>query len=346
MRTLLTLAVLLVSTGASLAAPPSSKSADSERSPKKQEGVHAVQADDELVVYGDLFARWADTRWYVETELHYPTWSVWAANQNRQMRVVAFQVRTVIACEKDWKLSRKRYEVLCRLEDIGIQAVSMEGPKFKHAQTILDEMHGKLKGAALQLQVRDNGRVTNIDLEDMPDTRNRRENQIQESLRQVLSRLILGFDMKLRKSNFLSTGQWVENRSGLLSMPSNTLTPASGLVVHQLNGYKGHIVVQTKGEGQILDDNGANYAVDLSGVSIYDEEQGFMTERVWSLVGRRTAESFMTYGTAVADYAHSGRLRMLGDEEQVDVGPTQELTFPNMKGKESLSPWVPLETGS
>jgi hypothetical protein len=325
-----------------LAASPAS--ATDPASGERPRGVHEVRADDELIVYGDLFARWSDTRWFIETEVRLPTWMFWAANLNYEMRVVAFQIRAVLACEKEWKLSRRRYEVACRMEDIAIQAAIMED-KFKHAQAILDEMVGKLKGAAVQLQVLDNGRVSNIDLEGLPPPRNRRENQIAEALRVILSRLVVGFDMKLRKSNFLETGQWVENRSALLSMPSVSLSPASGLVVHQLNGFDGHILVQTKGEGQILGDDGSNYAVEINGVSIYDEDQGFMTERVWSLVGRRTAESFFAYGTALADYAHAGRLRMLGDTEKVDVGPTREVRFPNMKGKEDLALWTPIEAG-
>jgi hypothetical protein len=307
-------------------------------------GVHAVRADEEVVVYGDLFARWSDTRWFIETEVRLPTWAFWAANLNYEMRVAAYQVRSVLACEKDWKLARRRYEVMCRIEDIGIQAVTLER-NFKHAQSILDEMAGKLRGAAVQLQVRDNGRVTNIGLEDMPEPRNRRERQIEESLRMVLSRLVIGFDMKLRRTNFLESGQWVENRSSLLSMPSVTLTPSSGLVVHQLNGFDGHIVVQTKGEGQILGDENVSYIVQLNGVSIYDEREGFMTERVWSLVGERTAESYMTFGTMLGNYSHCGWLRMLGADEKVDVGPTRELKFPGMDDKADLAPWVPIEAG-
>jgi hypothetical protein len=316
-----------------------------EKEAEAPQGVHTVRADESLVVYGDLFARWADTRWFIETEVRLPTWMTWATNNNYEMRVSAFQVRAVLACEKDWKLTRRRIEVFCHIEDVGLQVVTLEGGKYRHAQRILDEMHGKLKGAAVQLQVLDNGRVVNVDLENVPPRRNRRENQIHEALRTIMARLVLGFDMKLRKSNYLSTGQWVELRTGLLAMPSSTLTPASGLIVHQLNGYNGHIVVQTKGEGQIQDDNEAMYAVQLNGVSIYDEDEGFMTERVWSLVGTRTADSFMSFGTMMADYSHAGRLRLLGPTQKVDVGPTREVTYPGAKGKEHLPLWAPIESG-
>lgn len=314
-----------------------------------KEGVHQVRADEEIIVYSDLFARWKDTRWLVETEVRLPTWMFWAANENAEVRVRAFQVRTVLACEQDARLGRRRIEVYCHLEGVGLQAATIESdPEL--TQGILDEMKGKLTGAALKLQVRDNGRVTNIALRNTPELRNRRERQIHEALRMILSRLVVGFDMKLRKGNFLSTGQWVENRTALLSMPSITLTPASGLVVHQLNGFEGHTVVQTKGEGIIMDDAGVTYKVDLNGVSIYDQDEGFMTERVWSLVGIRTADSYMTYGTMMGDYGHFGRLRMLGPDQEVDVGPTREVRLGqsrkrDLKKMKDAPMWIPLSEG-
>lgn len=312
-------------------------------------GVHDVRADDEVVVYGDLFARWNGTRWFIATEVQLPGLAMWRADQNYEMRVGAYQVRGILACDKEWKLSGRKYEVRCRIEDVGIQAAVNEGKNYAHAQTILDEFDAKLSGASVQLQVKDNGRVTNIDLEDMPNPRNQRERQNAETLRQLLSRLVVGFDMKLRKANFLSTGQWVEYRSALLSMPSPTLTPASGLIVHQLNGYNGHTIVQTKGEGQLMiagdNGNGADdvtFKADLTGVSVYDDDEGFMTERVWSMTANRTAGSWDNWEAGQVGYAHSGVLRMLGEKEQPPVGPTREVRLPQQSQRLGVPLWEPV----
>jgi hypothetical protein len=324
------------------------------------EGVHSTRADEEIVVYEDLFARWEGTRWFIGAEVQVPGVMWFAADEKYEMRISAFQLRAVLACDKEWKLSRRKMEVGCFLEDVGLQVVPFD-PDYGHADVILNELDAKLTGARLQLQVKDNGRVTNIDLEDLPDPRNRRETRIQELLRMLLSRLVVGYDMKLRKSNFLSTGQWVENRSSLLTMPpyqvpnpqrsglpsldvlaSGTVAPSSGLIVHQLNGYQGHVVVQTKGEGQIQDELGINYTAELTGVAIYDEDRGFMRERVWSLVARRTAESFDTWGFALVDYSHSGMLRMLGDDELAEVGPTRSVALPNQPKTQGMPLWKPL----
>lgn len=324
-------------------------------------GPHSVRSDDEVTVYGDLFARWDDTRWFIATEVQLPgtayqvsgsdvssargmAW-FWS-NTNREMRVPAYQLRAVLACAKDWKLSGRKYEVSCTIEDFGLQAVVFED-NYDYAQAILDEYDRKFTGARIQMQVKDNGRVTNIDLEGVPDARNERERRIQESQRQLLSRMVVGYDMKLRKSNYLASGQWVETRSALLSMPSSTLTPASGLIVHQLNGYRGHVIVQTKGEGQIQDDAGVSYKAEITGVSVYDDDEGYMTERVWALRATPTAGGGSLFDTANGpSYMHSGVLRLLGDVEVADVGPTREVALPANAASRGLPVWTPVEPGS
>jgi len=319
---------------------------------EEQVGVHSVRADDAVVVYGDLFARWNGTRWFIATEVQLPGPQMWRADLNDEVRIGAYQVRAVLACDKEWKLFGRKYEVRCRIEDVGIQAASVD-PKYKHTEKILQEFDAKLSGASVQLQVKDNGRVVNIDLEGVPNPRNQRERQNAETLRQLLSRLVVGFDMKLRKANYLSTGQWVEYRSALLSMPSSTLTPASGTVVHQLNGYNGHTVVQTKGQGQMMitGDNGdgsgdITFTLKLNGVSIYDDDEGFMTERVWSLAAERTAGSFDRWDAGAGAYAHSGVLRMLGEKERAPVGPTREVVLPGFNNPLSRAAWEPVRPAS
>ena len=297
--------------------------------------------DEELIVYGDLFARWDQTRWFIATEFVVPRPLGLSADRNWDMRVKAMQIRAVLACDKDQSLGRRRMQVHCNLEDVGLQAVVLD-QDIAHADEILDEVDAKLTGASLQLQVRDNGRVTNVDLEGI-EADNRRERTIQEVLRTILSRLVSGFDMKLRRWNNLGEGQWVEYKSNLLAMPSTTLTPSSGLIVHQLHRFQGHTVVQTVGEGQIMDDLENTYVVDLQGVSIYDLLEGYMTERVWYVYGERTSSSFMQSGMRTGDYWHSGRLLMLDDDQVIDVGPTRRVAAPFQDADDGTPPWVPIE---
>jgi len=314
---------------------------------------------DEITVYGDLFARWDDTRWLVETELALPLPFTLAKDQNLEIRATAMQIRAVIRCNKTHQLRKKRWEVDCVLEDIGLQVVpwrnDRSSKKLGDGLLVLQEVDAKLTDAALQLQVADDGRVVNMDLEGVPKS-NRRIAGIHETLRQVMSRVVVGFDMKLRKFNQLHEGKWVEYNSSLMSMP---VPPplvgvgGSSMMVHYLNKYQGQVLVQSIGKGGVnvpiptgvntstrraAEEQQLNFITEIVGVSIFDAEEGYMTERVWSLTGKSSASNFFNQGT----YAHAGRIRMLGSKDAPDVGPTRLVSGPTETVR-NLERWEPLE---
>jgi hypothetical protein len=285
----------------------------------------------------------------VTNEMAIPYPMVLRKDENDEFSTQEMVVRAVIGCSKEWKLGGHRYEVACEIEDFGIQAAVAEDrvndDDAARAQGVLDEIDAKLSGAKLQLQVADDGRVTNIDLEGLP-SENTRERDISETLRQILSRLVVGFNLKLRKFNQLNEGKWYEYRSTLMSMPrppeySGGGQLGSSLLVHYLNKYKGHLVVQSIGEGlDQLDIGGVtrSFKLDLIGVSLFDPNEGFMLERVWALKGQETASSFFASG----GYYNNGRIAMLGTQDKPDCGPTRVVngshqSFPN------LPKWQPME---
>ena len=318
--------------------------------------------DDEIVVYGDRFKRWDKTRWSILTEVMLTAPIKLRRTENDSMRITAYQLRMVMACEKDWKISRGKWEVLCEIEDVGFQAVGWrdDATRTEINAAVIAEVHQRLAGAALQLQVTKNGRVSNVQIEGK-EARNRREMGIQETARQLVLRMMAGFDMKLRKHNFLKTGQWVEYRTPLFDMPnlverenggmSSRSNMGSALVVHQLDPYKGHLVVQSVGKGTVvmagndgMDDMSQSYSMNMEGVSIYQKEGGFMTDRVWYVTGAPTGNFW-----ASSKYFSAGRLEMLGEKQQIDVGPTQQVNLPkhlrakDYKPVEGLPTWVTIE---
>ena len=414
-------------------------------------GTVAAQDDvfEEITVYGDLFARWDNTRWLINTEVALPYALTMHREENLGFRTKMFQIRAVLACSKEYRLNAKNYEVDCELEDIGIRMTSWDrwrsyqftnqrkafkaleeqgpleeaevvipdpkgmlvaeyvdlkpvrvpmpyyGPKLRDlgvmdvecevtldlnangkvknvyvqscpepfqqateerlatwrfkptdqavrtsltipfqvkVDKILHEVDERLTGAKLQIQVRDDGQVQNVDIEGLT-SHDERTRRINETLRLILSRMMAGFDMKLRKWNNLSEGQWVEYNPELMAMPTPDFVASRGssMLVHQLNKYKGELVVQSVGRGTISYGDGASenfFSTKFNGVSIYDREEGYMTERVWSLFGTPTASSAMADGSAGAPYWHAGRIRVLGDTEQADVGATEEVAMP------------------
>jgi hypothetical protein len=316
----------------------------------------AVDVDEDLfeevVVYGDLFARWDDTRWFVQTEIGLPFPMLLQRDEDVGIRANAMQVRAVIRCNKQSELGRKRMEVDCVLEDIGLQVVPFRNDRSARAlasgQSVLDEIDAKLTDASLQLQVSNDGRVTNVDLEGVPKT-NRRIANIQETLRQVMSRVVVGFDMKLRKGNQLYEGKWMEYNSNLMTMPvppDITGVSGSSMLVHYLNKYKGHVLVQTIGKGVVAmpipdpreGEKMINYKTDLIGVSIFDAEEGFMIERVWALSGDASASALFQNGI----YQHAGRINMLGEKEAPDCGPTRLVQAPG-ESTRGMETWVSIE---
>lgn len=332
------------------------------------EGQSAGEIAEEVLVYGDPFARWDGTRWHVRTQLGFPVPYVLYAVNNKEFEPVAIDLDFTMACEKTWRRSKKRHEVDCRIEALGIRGAKWR-VREPAAQEILDSVDTMLTGATIQLIVADDGRLMNIDLEGVPAA-NEREQAVREQARMLLVRAMTGFHMKLPPRSQIRAGQWVEYESTLFEIPMTP--PAIGLsiaggesanqmdsrrtqvavnsiggsfIIHQLDKYRGHLIVQSVGEGTVLvsQDNGSTsgfgdnsaesyFKINLNGVAIYDDETGVMSERVWSMRGRTSAGSALGDGRADSLYFHNGRIRLLKEEEQVDVGFTGLILRPGELG--------------
>jgi hypothetical protein len=331
-----------------------------------------VGDDDEFIIVADKFARWDNTRWYSEMQIGFPIPYPLYARVNKEFRATALQLRASFLCEKTFRRGKKGFEVRCDIEGAGLQAVPFE-TKAPGAADVLAELDQALTDSAMVLFVSDDGRVNDLTLEGF-SANNNRELTIRESARQLMLRLMAGFHMKLPRQETTVQGQWVEHNPALLLLPvinqvegmafapegsstSNlqfeTFTSiGSSFVVHQIDRYKGHLVVQSEGRGMVTDggfqedDGGNQYAVKLTGVSLYSPDTGIMTERVYAITGETTASSRLADGWAGSMYFHSGRVRMLGEKDVVDVGPTQVVRPPGAAAGGAwgaLPAWSPME---
>ncbi|HHO51521.1 MAG TPA: hypothetical protein ENK18_11750 [Deltaproteobacteria bacterium] len=221
---------------------------------------HAAAADvldpeaaEEIIVYADDFARWDDTRWWISAELILPMGVTFARDMNQSFSSYAFQIQAVIACGKDHRLSKRRWEVSCEIEDVGLLATSLRRWRTERdrqlVEDVLAEIDAKLTGLKVQLQTDFKGGVTNIDLEGL-ETRNERQRAIQESLRQVVGRVMAGFHLRI-PDHAQREGQWVEYRSALMQMPSLTASKGSTTLLHLVTPQQGLQIVQTVGEGTV-----------------------------------------------------------------------------------------------
>lgn len=206
----------------------------------------------EVIVYGDEFVRWDGTRWWVEDEMVLPSGLLFSVDNNLAIQTHALQVRAIVACEKDARLSGKRWEVSCTFEDVGLLVTTSTQwhPQGQaRAQQVLDQIDAELTGAEVQLQVDNEGGITNFDLEGI-DADNLRERTHQEALRTVVSQLMAGFHLKI-PDQAQRDGQWVEPHTELLDIPSVTASRGSTVVVHQTSDHLGNRLVQTVGRGTI-----------------------------------------------------------------------------------------------
>ncbi|HMV66893.1 MAG TPA: hypothetical protein PKA64_08595 [Myxococcota bacterium] len=321
---------------------------------------------EEVLIFGDRFARWDHTRWYAEMQIGFPSPFRFYGRTNTEFRATALQVRSVLLCEKTWRRGSRQYEVLCDIEDVSLRGVSYEMSNT-HVSEVLQELDDDLSKAKVRLYVTDDGRIENVDFENFP-ANNRREQVRRENARQIFVRLMSSFHMKLPRSSSMHEGQWVEYDSPLFLLPTAQLTEedlaameASGSpapvrlasmggsnVLNQLDKYKGQLVVQSVGTATISDgsedeDSENFYAVKFNGVAIYDPSSGIMTERVYALAGRATASSALALGGSGGGYFHTGRVRMITKDAKIDVGETGRSGPPNGVALHGQIPWVPIE---
>lgn len=212
---------------------------------------------EEIVVYGDDFARWDNTRWLVTSELVLPLPLLLGADDNISFFSYAMQTRMVLLCDKDGKQTKKRLEVMCEIEDVGIMATSVRRWKREkdreRVEAVLQEIDAKLTGAKIQMQVDFKGGVNNVDLEGLV-ANNQREREINETLRQLLLRVVSAFHMKI-PDHAQRSGQWYEYNSNLMKLPSVTAPRGSTTMAHTVSrhnadGYQ-YQLVQTLGQGTV-----------------------------------------------------------------------------------------------
>ena len=344
------------------------------------------ETSEEVIVYGDEFARWDHTRWLVASQLLLPLGTTFASDENQSFKTYAFQVRAVVACDKDARLSKKKWEVSCEIEDIALTVTTQQRWRKEKdrtlVQAVLDETDAKLTGMKVQMQVDEGGGITNFDLEGgAPD--NERERLIQESLRQVISRMMAGFHLRI-PDHAQRSGQWVEYRSELMDLPSLTASRGSTTMVHQVSPYQGLQIVQTLGEGtvsvnlpnttrQVFSTSALTEPADASegaeapGLGAPDLGTSSGSETDIELTYKMEAHGVAIFrkedgimservwlvtgkptassggGTVTAPFENAGRIQMLGKDDRPDVGPSKQVAWPGRK-MEGLDPWVGLET--
>lgn len=319
---------------AALAAPADAPSGDVDADGPSGDAPSG-DASEEIVVWGDRLLRW-ERRWYVQTEVAFPSGLALFAERNLEVVLAAVQVRVVLSCDRDFPMGPLLEEVHCDIEDVGI--IGLPRGHVTDADRVLAEIDATLTGANVQMQVTPAGAVPYLDLEGVP-ARNERTRERQEQMRQLMSRALLPFHLKL-PGTVQSGATWRETASRLMSMPSGTGSIGNSVVSHRMDLLGDRFIVQSVGTGMLSPNGGVDYFDTwLDGVAVVDRDTGILSERVWAVRGEPTPSS--PCAMSGATYHHIGRLRMLGAREHPDVGGTWAARFDD-RGDPSAPAWTPL----
>ncbi len=226
---------------------------------------------EEVIVYGDPFARWDNTRWKVSQQMILPVPLKMVGLQNKEVWISSLQNEAVIECEKTWRKGKRFYEVACTLEEFAIRAVPRlayeavytrpnvpeDAVERLQARTeklnqILREWRDAFRTRDLTLKVGDDGRIVDVHIDEKRGGETEMEKTIRYKTIDLLKRMMAGFHMKLPRGTGISEGtQWLDYDSALFHLPGTTRGMSGGGVVHQLNSYRSKRVVQSVGTGLV-----------------------------------------------------------------------------------------------
>ncbi len=309
----------------------------------------ALCADTEIVVYGNRFSTFDDTRWRIQVEMVLPFPILVAAELNHSLRVRAFIADVVLQCNLADVLGKDRREVSCVVQDVAVDVVTAPGDSKKLALGVVQDLDGGLTGAPIELQVNDTGSIQNVGINRVAD--NPWQQARMESHRQILKSVVAPLDLKLPE--YRDGARWFETSSMLFAMPSLSTPVGAQTLGHVLSEFQGNWLVQTigssvvypnpdtesvalgAGQGGMAEVRGgtsASWLASLDGVSVYDNSDGSLLERVFAVHGEAGG------GGAKSDWWYSGRVDRLDSDEVVTLTTSRVVAFPGAK-KSGLPPW-------
>lgn len=184
----------------------------------------AADADAEVVVVSNAFARWDDTRWYVRTQVQLPWSAALYAERNDEVAFNAYDLELVIHCQLADKLGKHAHDAICDVEDASLRLAAWAST-HKAAEHVLTETVPRIRDLKLRMRVWDDGRVGGVVLEGEPESY-RRVNILYENLRQMVNRAIAGFHADGPKA-IRPGSEWVDNAHPLFDLPTFLINNSS-----------------------------------------------------------------------------------------------------------------------
>jgi hypothetical protein len=287
--------------------------------------------------HGDEPVRWSagePQRYAIQARVSLPLFMRLDTGFNNEARMVGFDLRLVTTCtetpgpepcETCGRGPNPNEEVLCLIDDLAFSATGMAQEKGR-LQPIVTEIDEQLTGSVVQLQVRHDGRLVNIDLEGL-DRRNHVVGNFIENLRLILARGFAGLDLTAPPEGDRS---WVQYDSWLLRLPDAEGSMGGSEIVHRIyEETDDTITVESGGRALLVPvdvEYSANkYETRFHGIAIQRREDARLVERAWTVIGVPTASSRIAFGTAGYAYMQDGWIKALDEGETWNVGQSVEL---------------------
>jgi hypothetical protein len=260
----------------------------------------------------------------------------WWSTFNKEARVTAFHLKTVLDCEPGVEENKRSMAVECRVHDASVVASGVKAEEGL-LQPIVDEVDEKLTGSLLQIRYRNNGRITNFDLELRAN--NRRENRMVEQLRLTMARAVAGLDYEIPSQGDGSSG-WPVVHTMLFDLPSTNGTTGIAEVVRKTKEERadGMLVIEEVGRSSATPGDGFDvFTADLGGSAVFNTTEGRLERRRWTVIAEPSAGSFSALIGGIP-YLQKGKVIALEPDETIDLGVSLEVAAPGQT-QTSLQQW-------
>lgn len=261
-------------------------------------------------------------RWVMESQVALPG-HVWMyADRNIDVRVRSLRTQLVVDCGA----GATPGVMLCEVEDASFAGQTYPNETGR-LQPVLDELDAKLTGARVELEFRPDGRLrsTEVQLNELQPSRNRRTRHTAEMLRVFVQRTFAPFDLQVPRRG-LEEGGWPQYQATSMRLMSLKGTTGGGKLVHHAQHWgEDHALVATAGRATLVDGNTTDvrpipFDTQLTGHTVLDTSRGTIEEARWEIYGTPTASA----GINVRYHATRIQIRSLDPTEPVQLQATRE----------------------
>ena len=273
-----------------------------------------------------IAAKWdltegTEHRWKVETRIAFPGHAWLVADRNEQVRVPHLSLQAVLDCTvaEAWN---DRGRLACEISDAALMGKTFPGDHGR-LQVVLDEVDAKLTGAPVGITMKDNGRITDIEVTPhrVSGFVNRRTRQTDQFLRMLVIRSIAPLDFKVPDAGFAVGESWMNDDTRIIDLPVYWGSMGDARLVHAAAPVDDARVL-VRSEGRVTMRTGGLFLKgDIEGYSVFDHERGTLTEAYW----HTDSDATPTAGPFGRPYRSVSRIHALAPDEVVDLPETKEV---------------------